>query len=97
MIWVSPARSTIPSNHAHVFQFGFNNDDLWKGRRDTLINTLHSNPKAKFVTRVVQFGSEPLFDRVLEASELAAQVSAAKTKLAGLNIAVTISELACAI
>ena len=36
----------------------------------TTLRTLHSNPKAKFVTRVVQFGSEPLFSigRVHEGS-----------------------------
>lgn len=28
---------------------------------DTLFATLHSTDKAKFITRVVQFDSEPLF------------------------------------
>jgi exo-beta-1,3-glucanase (GH17 family) len=46
------------------------------------------------VTRGVQFGSEPLFDWVLEPSELAKQVLAAKSNLASLNIPVTISEMA---
>ena len=53
-----------------------------------------SNPKAKFVTRVVQFGSEPLFDQALDPTELAEQVVAAKAKLAYLKIPVTISEMA---
>src|SRR5579863_7674786 len=64
------------------------------GRRDSLFRTLHSNPKAKFVTRVVQFGSEPLFDWVLSPDELQAQVLDAKKCLSGLGIPVTVSELA---
>jgi hypothetical protein len=47
-----------------ILQFGFDGTDEWMGRRDTLLGILHSNPKAKFVTRVLQFGSEPLFDWV---------------------------------
>lgn len=64
------------------------------GRRDTLFRTLHSNPKAKFVTRGVQFGSEPLFDSVLSPDDLTAQVLAAKKNLSSLGIPVTVSELA---
>ncbi|KAI0320895.1 glycoside hydrolase superfamily [Amylostereum chailletii] len=79
--------------HALVW-FGFDGDDLWKGRRDALFNTLHSNPKAPFVTRGVQFGSEPLFDDVLSPNDLTAQVKAAKSNLASLKIPVTVSELA---
>jgi exo-beta-1,3-glucanase (GH17 family) len=64
------------------------------GRRDSLFSTLHSNPKAKFVTRVVQFGSEPLFDGVLSPKALVAQVLSAKNNLSSLGIPVTVSELA---
>ena len=63
-------------------------------RRDSLFASLHSNPKAKFVTRVVQFGSEPLFDNVLPHDQLAEQVTLAKANLSDLNIPVTVSELA---
>lgn len=63
-------------------------------RRDTLLANLHSNPKAKFVTRVLQFGSEPLFDNVLSHQELAEQVELAKANLSSLSIPVTVSELA---
>ena len=63
-------------------------------RRDTLISTLHSNPKAQFVTRVVQFGSEPLFDEVLTPAQLTSQVNAAKQRLSDIGIPVTVSELA---
>ena len=63
-------------------------------RRDNLFATLHSNPKAPFVTRVVQFGSEPLFDHVLTPAQLTAQVLAAKQKLSDIGIPVTVSELA---
>lgn len=76
------------------FQFGFDGDDMWKTRRDSLFATLHNNPKAKFVTRAVQFGSEPLFDNVLSPDDLAAQVLAAKDNLSPLEILVTVSDMA---
>uniref|UniRef100_A0A0W0F7G8 Putative B-(1-6) glucan synthase n=1 Tax=Moniliophthora roreri TaxID=221103 RepID=A0A0W0F7G8_MONRR len=79
--------------HALVW-FGFDGTDQWIGRRDTLIKTLHNNPKAKFVTRVVQFGSEPLYDWVLDPDQLAAEVRSMKSELADLQIPVTISEMA---
>lgn len=63
-------------------------------RRDNLLSILHSNAKAKFVTRVVQFGSEPLYDNVLSTSALAAQVTQAKANLSSLQIPVTVSEMA---
>ena len=75
-------------------KFGFDDTDEWVGRRNSLFRTLHSNPKAKFVTRVVQFGSEPLFDGVLSPDKLEAQVLDAKKSLSGLGIPVTVSELA---
>ncbi|KAI0743867.1 B-(1-6) glucan synthase [Daedaleopsis nitida] len=78
--------------HALVW-FGFTGGDQWKHRRDDLFATLHSNPKAKFVTRVVQFGSEPLYDEVLPAIQLAEQVKEAQASLASLQIPVTISEM----
>ncbi|KAG8213636.1 glycoside hydrolase family 17 protein [Butyriboletus roseoflavus] len=60
---------------AHTLQFGFDGGNEWETRRDSLISTLTTNTKAKFVTRGVQFGSEPLYDNVLPHSELASQVS----------------------
>lgn len=79
--------------HALIW-FGFNGGNIWETRRDTLFASLHSNPKAKFVTRVVQFGSEPLFDHVLPPAQLASQVQQAKAKLASLGIPVTVSDMA---
>ncbi|KAI0745414.1 glycoside hydrolase superfamily [Earliella scabrosa] len=79
--------------HALVW-FGFDGDDRWIGRRDELRNILLSNPKAKFVTRAVQFGSEPLFDGVLPAKELAKQVAEMRESLKSVNVPVTISEMA---
>ena len=55
---------------------------------------MKSNPKAEFVTRVLQFGSEPLYDWALDPAQLAVQVEAAKSTLASLKIPVTISEMA---
>lgn len=75
-------------------QFGFDGDNRWEDRRTALFKSLNSNPKAKFVTRAVQFGSEPLFDNVLSVNELAKQITAAKETLSSLKIPVTISELA---
>jgi exo-beta-1,3-glucanase (GH17 family) len=79
---------------AHTLQFGFDGGKEWMTRRDSLINTLTTNPKAKFVTRGVQFGSEPLYDNVLPHAELASQVISARARLAGVQIPVTVSELA---
>ncbi|KAF8193391.1 hypothetical protein BJ912DRAFT_1031166 [Pholiota molesta] len=58
--------------------FGWDNPDIWKTRRDTLLAALHSNPKAKYVTRALQFGSEPLYDDALTPTELTTQINAAK-------------------
>ncbi|KAJ6457111.1 glycoside hydrolase superfamily [Mycena vitilis] len=82
--------------------FGFDGGDEWKGRRDALLGILHSNPKAKYVTRALQFGSEPLLDSVLDPQTLATEVNNAKSQGGingqisdtGLKIPVTISELA---
>ncbi|KAL4080311.1 glycoside hydrolase family 17 protein [Scleroderma yunnanense] len=79
--------------HALIW-FGFDGGNEWQTRRDSLISSLTSNPKAKFVTRGVQFGSEPLFDNVLPHEELASQVLSAKSQLSGVGIPVTVSELA---
>ncbi|KAF8963154.1 glycoside hydrolase superfamily [Flammula alnicola] len=79
--------------HALIW-FGFDGDDKWKTRRDVLLGIMHSNPKAKFVTRVLQFGSEPLYDYAIGAEDLATEVKAAKANLTSLHIPVTISEMA---
>ncbi|TFY58114.1 hypothetical protein EVJ58_g6619 [Rhodofomes roseus] len=79
--------------HALVW-FGFDGSDIWITRRDTLFASLHANPRAKFITRGVQFGSEPLYDDVLPHQQLAEQVILAKQNLSRLNIPVTVSELA---
>ncbi|KIY51326.1 hypothetical protein FISHEDRAFT_64331 [Fistulina hepatica ATCC 64428] len=68
--------------HALIW-FGFDGDDKWMTRRDQLYATLHSNPKAQFVTRMVQF-----------VHELADQVWTAKAALADLGIPITVSEMA---
>ncbi|CCM06261.1 uncharacterized protein FIBRA_08511 [Fibroporia radiculosa] len=79
--------------HALIW-FGFTGGDIWKTRRDTLLATLHANPRAKFVTRGVQFGSEPLYDNVLPHQALAHQVLLARANLSSVGIPVTVSELA---
>jgi exo-beta-1,3-glucanase (GH17 family) len=90
-----PKNAVLVRPHPKLLvQFGFDGDDRWISRHDTLFAALHSNPKAKFVTRVVQFGSEPLFDHVMSPQDLAAQVVAAKASLSDLHIPVTVSEFA---
>jgi exo-beta-1,3-glucanase (GH17 family) len=79
--------------HALIW-FGFDGGDIWKTRRDSLFATLKDNPRAKFVTRSVQFGSEPLFDHVLPPDALASQIRSAKGTLAPLGVLVTVSEMA---
>lgn len=74
--------------------FGFNGGNQWQRRRDAIYSNLKSNPKAKFVTRVVQFGSEPLFDQVLPESELASNVKSAKQTLKQYGVNVTVSDMA---
>lgn len=46
------------------------------------------------MVRVLQFGSEPLFDGVLGVDELAYQVHEARARLSSLHIPVTVSDLA---
>ncbi|KAI6030059.1 glycoside hydrolase superfamily [Pisolithus marmoratus] len=79
--------------HALIW-FDFGGGDAWQTRRDNLFNTLHTNPKAPFVTRVVQFGSEPLYDNVLSHQSLTEQVVLAKILLSDVLIPVTVSEMA---
>ncbi|KAG6833110.1 hypothetical protein H0H87_011218 [Tephrocybe sp. NHM501043] len=91
--------STLPGERELEYKhssgcFGFDGTDEWKGRRDTLFAALHANPKAKFVTRLLQFGSEPLFDWVLDPPVLIQQVKAAKANLSSLQIPVTVSDMA---
>ncbi|KAG1777729.1 glycoside hydrolase superfamily [Suillus placidus] len=90
---VNAAWATGLGVHALIW-FGFDGGNQWIARRDSLVSSLISNPKAKFVTRGVQFGSEPLFDNVLPHSQLAAEVTSLKSKLLGVGIPVTVSELA---
>ncbi|KAF9475442.1 hypothetical protein BDN70DRAFT_883703 [Pholiota conissans] len=78
--------------HALIW-FGWEDPNIWKTRRDTLLASLHSNPKAKFVTRALQFGSEPLYDYALSASDLTKQINKAKANLSSLQIPVTVSEM----
>ncbi|KAF9440594.1 glycoside hydrolase family 17 protein [Macrolepiota fuliginosa MF-IS2] len=79
--------------HALIW-FGFNGGSAWKTRRDALVGTLYSNRLAKFVVRVVQFGSEPLFDGVLSPNDLAEQVRELKARIGSLRIQVTVSDMA---
>jgi hypothetical protein len=94
LIWVNSCNWFSPFIASLWFQFGWDDPNIWKRRRDTLLGTLHSNRRAKYVTRVVQFGSEPLYDYALDPRELASQVRQTKANLSSLEIPVTISEMA---
>lgn len=74
--------------------FGFDGDTSYLGRRDALLTALTTNPKAPYVVKLVQFGSEPLFDSVLPVNSLVSEIVRAQTILYGTGIDVTISELA---
>jgi exo-beta-1,3-glucanase (GH17 family) len=63
-------------------------------RFNTLSSILHTNPLGPFVTRVVQMGTEPLFDDVITPQALTTQVNNAKQNLSDIGINVTVSELA---
>ncbi|KAF8502281.1 glycoside hydrolase superfamily [Russula emetica] len=79
--------------HALVW-CGFSNCNLLQPRFNALSSTLHTNPKGKFVTRVVQMGTEPLFDDVITPQALTTQVINAKQNLSDIGVQVTVSELA---
>jgi hypothetical protein len=75
-------------------QCGFQNCNLLQSRFNAISSSLHNNPKGKFVTRVVQMGTEPLFDDVITAQALTTQVNNAKQNLSDIGVLVTVSELA---
>ncbi|KAH6909232.1 B-(1-6) glucan synthase [Coprinopsis sp. MPI-PUGE-AT-0042] len=79
--------------HALIW-FGFDGSTIYKTRREALFSILQSNPKAKYVVRVVQYGSEPLFDWAIGPYDLAGDVWESKQRLANLQIPVTVSEMA---
>ena len=88
--FISDARFTdvLPTR-----QFDDYSDNNWMGRRDKLLGTLHTNPKAKFVTRAVQFGSGTVFVLDFATPDLLAdQINAAKKNLTSLGIPVTVSD-----
>ncbi|PWN47097.1 glycoside hydrolase family 17 protein [Violaceomyces palustris] len=62
--------------------FGFDGDDLWKGRKEALIQSIKQNPKGPHVVRAVVVGSEPMYDWVMPQEQLADQVREVKSRLA---------------
>ncbi|TFK71586.1 glycoside hydrolase family 17 protein [Pluteus cervinus] len=79
--------------HALIW-FGFNGDNAWEGRRDALFSVLHSNPKAPYVVRTIQFGSEPLYDHAIDPYALQSQVQSAQAQFKSVGITVTVSDMA---
>lgn len=73
--------------------FGFDGDDKWKTRRDDLVRIIKTNPRAPYVIRGIQFGSEPLFDQVLPPRTLAKEVRALQKSVHPFGINVTVSDL----
>lgn len=61
--------------------FGYDGGNAWRGSKDALIRTMATNPRAKFVLRSVDLGSEPLFDGVMPATGLAHEMKAMKAAL----------------
>ena len=65
----------------------------WNNRRDKLLGTLLTNPKAKFVTRAVQFGSGTVYAPDSATPNLLAdQINLAKKNLTSLGIPATVSD-----
>lgn len=54
--------------------FGFDGGDQWKKRKNDIVQTIKSNPKAPYVVRGVVLGSEPLFDNVLPGNSMSEQL-----------------------
>ncbi|KAK4046943.1 hypothetical protein OIV83_005734 [Microbotryomycetes sp. JL201] len=73
--------------------FGWDDPNAWKWRRDALINTIKTNPKAAWVIRNVAVGSEPLFDWALSPWDLSQAVYNVRSQLAEFSIPVTVSEM----
>ncbi|KIJ52657.1 glycoside hydrolase family 17 protein [Sphaerobolus stellatus SS14] len=73
--------------------FGFDGTDQWEGRRDNIIQTVKTNPLAPYVIRSIDVGSEPLFDGVLPADQLADQVVFMQQNVHPFGIGVAISEM----
>ena len=67
-------------------------NDRRSTRWDYLFSSLNNNPKAKFVTRAVQIGSQTLSGDILSVDDLATQITTAKRNLTSLGILVTTSE-----
>ncbi|KAK4048973.1 hypothetical protein OIO90_005608 [Microbotryomycetes sp. JL221] len=77
----------------HLIWFGWDDPNAWKWRRDALIGTIKSNPKAPYVVRNVAVGSEPLFDWALDPWSLAQAVYDVRSKLSQFKIPITVSEM----
>ena len=68
------------------YRFGWEDPNIWKKRRDLLIKTIKTNPKAPYVYRNIAVGSEPLYDWALDPNELANQVYGVRASLAQFGI-----------
>ncbi|KAM0746989.1 hypothetical protein T439DRAFT_293419 [Meredithblackwellia eburnea MCA 4105] len=73
--------------------FGFDGDDMWKTRMAGLVSTIKNNVKAPYIFRNIAVGSEPLFDWVMSADDLAVQVNNLRSQLSYYGIQTTISEM----
>ncbi|SGZ32781.1 BQ5605_C040g11914 [Microbotryum silenes-dioicae] len=62
-------------------------------RYSAFVKTMRTNPKAPFVFKNVAIGSEPLYDGVLSATNLATEILSMKSKMAPYGTKVTFSEM----
>lgn len=67
----------------------FEGTDEWKGRRDALVKTIQTNPKAPYVYRNIAVGSEPLYDWAIEPWALANEINSLKAKLSPFGIKIS--------
>lgn len=79
--------------------FGFDGGDQWKQRRDAIVKTIKTNPKAPYVVRGVVLGSEPLFDNVLPGDGMVKELKSLSSSLkpytgdSSTDMQVTLSEM----
>ncbi|KZV83430.1 glycoside hydrolase [Exidia glandulosa HHB12029] len=73
---------------------GFDGDDSYKGRLNSLLNTVKTNKLAPYVIRSIAIGSEAMFDNAISASALASTIKSVKGQVKKYGITVSTSDMA---
>jgi len=78
----------------YLVWFGFDGSSKWKDRLNGVLDTVDSNPRAKYVIRTITLGSEALFDHAISAGELVNQLGNIRDRVKSKGIKVSTSEMA---